>query len=353
MGPRWWRHLVLLAGVVLVSTGCAALQQQASNSPESSPSSSVESPTPSTSPIGTATPTGSKPALLTITSASFHAGEVGIAYAPVTLQAGGGVPPYTWTISAGALPGGLQAASAGSVSGTPTVASTFAFTVHVADTASGTAIVNRSITVYSKLAITQSCATKCIIGAGCSRCGAFGSASRGLGPYKYTIVGGAVPRGMSWSGLSLKGGFPVGAYALSVQVTDQLGAQATVGANWSIYAAATLTAGSSCSNFGNPPQCSTSRWSYSGGNPSTAPKVVILGYKQYCLTGCYPIPTAPPPGWAVSVKSGTITMSAGGIACNAPAYEGYLTIALVDPTKCATTFRSNSADLLVDISNNC
>jgi hypothetical protein len=47
--------------------------------------------------------------------------------------------------------------------------------------------------------------------------------------------------------------------------------------------------------------------------------------------------------------------SAGGIVCNAipSSYIGYVTVALADPTKCATTSLSNAAELLVDISNNC
>lgn len=50
-----------------------------------------------------------------------------------TLQAAGGQPPYTWTLSSGALPPGLTMSSAGVISGTPTSAGTFDFTVSVAD----------------------------------------------------------------------------------------------------------------------------------------------------------------------------------------------------------------------------
>src|SRR5713226_6884032 len=84
------------------------------------------SPTPSPSPTPTA------PLVLTAT-APFHTGEVGVGYAPVALAATGGVQPYTWTISDGALPAGLTLASSGMVSGTPATAGTFAFTVQVSD----------------------------------------------------------------------------------------------------------------------------------------------------------------------------------------------------------------------------
>jgi hypothetical protein len=50
----------------------------------------------------------------------------------VTLQATGGVPPYTWSISAGSLPTGLSLTGA-LVSGIPTAPGTFDFTIQVTD----------------------------------------------------------------------------------------------------------------------------------------------------------------------------------------------------------------------------
>ena len=52
------------------------------------------------------------------------------------LSALGGTPPYTWTITGGALPNGLGLnASTGLISGTPDVTGTFTFTVQVTDNA--------------------------------------------------------------------------------------------------------------------------------------------------------------------------------------------------------------------------
>jgi hypothetical protein len=60
-------------------------------------------------------------------------GVVGAAYA-VTLAAAGGKPPYGWSIKAGALPTGLAlSSSTGTISGAPTTANDFHFTVQVAD----------------------------------------------------------------------------------------------------------------------------------------------------------------------------------------------------------------------------
>jgi beta-lactamase superfamily II metal-dependent hydrolase len=50
-----------------------------------------------------------------------------------SLIAGGGEPPYTFSVAAGTIPAGLTFSGSGVLSGTPTLASTFDFTVQVAD----------------------------------------------------------------------------------------------------------------------------------------------------------------------------------------------------------------------------
>lgn len=51
----------------------------------------------------------------------------------------GGLPPYTWSLAAGALPSGLALAPNGAVRGTPTAAGEFGFTVRVTDNQNGSA----------------------------------------------------------------------------------------------------------------------------------------------------------------------------------------------------------------------
>jgi hypothetical protein len=70
-------------------------------------------------------------AALTITTATLPNGTVGTAYTATTLAAAGGSGALTWSISTGALPGGITLSSAGSLSGTPTAPGTFTFTVGV------------------------------------------------------------------------------------------------------------------------------------------------------------------------------------------------------------------------------
>ena len=49
------------------------------------------------------------------------------------MQATGGVPPYFWSISSGALPAGLTLSQSGTLQGTPTASGPFSFTVEVQD----------------------------------------------------------------------------------------------------------------------------------------------------------------------------------------------------------------------------
>jgi large repetitive protein len=79
------------------------------------------------------------PGPVLITTASLPNGTTGIAYTGGILQASGGVPPYTWTVTQGQLPSGLtlstNANGTGSITGAPVLATTAKFTVQAADSA--------------------------------------------------------------------------------------------------------------------------------------------------------------------------------------------------------------------------
>ena len=73
------------------------------------------------------------PVALQIATTSLPAGTAGASYA-ATLAATGGTPPYTWSITGGALPSGFSlSASTGTIAGTATLPGSFSFTAQVQD----------------------------------------------------------------------------------------------------------------------------------------------------------------------------------------------------------------------------
>lgn len=75
------------------------------------------------------------PLPLAVATKSLPDGGQGAAYGPAQLQATGGLAPFTWTLTSApsTFPAGLTLAAGGSVSGTPTAAGNYVFTVNVTD----------------------------------------------------------------------------------------------------------------------------------------------------------------------------------------------------------------------------
>lgn len=134
----------------------------------------------------------------TIDTASLPNGEVGVAYSQ-TLAASGGIPPYTWSISSGALPAGLSLnASTGAVTGTPTTAGTFNFTAQITDSVGGTATRALSIAVDSA-GTTVPVITTTSLPNGQAGNTYFQTlaASGGTPPYTWSVSAGSLPSGLS------------------------------------------------------------------------------------------------------------------------------------------------------------
>ena len=89
-----------------------------------------------------------RPLTISNQSGQLSPGTVGEFYCCGNLFADGGVPPYTWSLVSGQLPPGLNlSASPGRITGTPTVAGTFTFTVRVTDDAGASTEGTFSITI--------------------------------------------------------------------------------------------------------------------------------------------------------------------------------------------------------------
>jgi len=75
-------------------------------------------------------------------------GTTGTAYSETIDQTQGGVSPYTYAVTAGSLPTGTSLnTSTGVISGTPTVAGTYDFTITVTDTNGSTGSTNFEIVI--------------------------------------------------------------------------------------------------------------------------------------------------------------------------------------------------------------
>jgi hypothetical protein len=95
---------------------------------------------------------------LAVTTTSLPGGIVGKSYSQ-TLVGTGGATPYTWTAT-GALPGGLTLSSAGTITGTPTAAGAFSFTVTMTDVNGQTKTGSLSITTVKVVTKPKFHATK-------------------------------------------------------------------------------------------------------------------------------------------------------------------------------------------------
>ncbi|MGD0058937.1 MAG: putative Ig domain-containing protein [Verrucomicrobiia bacterium] len=93
------------------------------------------------------------PVTVIMSPGTLSSGVVGQTYNPQTINATGGDTPYTFAVSSGSLPPGLQANSSGAssftISGTPTNAGSFAFTVRATDHGGDVGQTNYTISVSS------------------------------------------------------------------------------------------------------------------------------------------------------------------------------------------------------------
>jgi large repetitive protein len=157
-------------------------------------------------------------ATLQITPTSLPDARVGTAYS-ATLSASGGTAPYTWSISSGALPGNVALTASGTISGTPSAAGTFTFTVAVTDSAQDTGSQALQIVVDPPLAITTSSLPSGTVGTSYSQTLA---ATGGSGGYTWSVTSGTLPAGLALAASGSITGTPTtaGTANFTVTVTD-------------------------------------------------------------------------------------------------------------------------------------
>lgn len=133
-------------------------------------------------------------ATLAFTSNTMPSGSVGRAYSQV-LPVTGGTPPYTATVTGGSLPPGLALSSVGVLSGTPSSAGSFTFTVKVTDSSAPAQSVTQTLTMaVNSLFITTTALPSGITGVPYN---AAISTTGGTLPLTFSAATGAFPPGLT------------------------------------------------------------------------------------------------------------------------------------------------------------
>ncbi len=162
---------------------------------------------------------------LTLTPATVPAGTAGVAYSQ-TFVASGGIAPYAYSLSAGALPAGLTLNAAGALSGTPTVVGTFNFSVTATDSTTGTAAtatIAYTLTLSAPvITITPATLPNSVQQLPYTQAL---TATGGTAPYTFAVTAGALPAGLTLSTAGALSGTPTvsGLFNFTIRATDALG----------------------------------------------------------------------------------------------------------------------------------
>jgi hypothetical protein len=145
-----------------------------------------------------------------------------LVYSVVLLPVGGSAP-YQWTVTAGALPGGLAFSASGQISGAASSTGTFQFTAQVTDANSNRAEKAFTLSVAGTLSITS---TSLPASATQSPYSQTLTANGGTAPYAWSVTSGALPDGLTLeTPTGVLAGTPTaaGTFNFTVTVTDANG----------------------------------------------------------------------------------------------------------------------------------
>ncbi len=162
--------------------------------------------------------------VITVNPATLPNGTVGSAYNQV-ISASGGTAPYAFAVSSGALPTGLLLNTAtGAITGAPTTAGTFDFSITATDAAGCTGTRPYTITIAGVgcpvITLSPTTLPPGAIGVPYSQSI---TATGGTAPYTFAVTSGTLPAGLSLNpATGLISGTPLqpGLFSFTIQATD-------------------------------------------------------------------------------------------------------------------------------------
>jgi hypothetical protein len=155
---------------------------------------------------------------ISVLPSTLSAGVGGSPYSQ-TITASGGTAPFTYAVTAGALPAGVSLSSSGTLSGAPSAGGTFTFSVTATDADGFTAAQGYSLSVAgSTITVTPSTLPGAVFGTSYSQ---ILTASGGAGQYTFAVSSGQLPVGLSLTTGTLTGTPATnGSFTFTITATD-------------------------------------------------------------------------------------------------------------------------------------
>jgi hypothetical protein len=161
---------------------------------------------------------------LTLSPATLPGGTIGTIYSKTITASGGTGTGYSFSVSSGSLPTGLNLSSTGSLSGTPTAAGSYSFWVKAVDSGSNAGSQPYSMTIaHATLSVTPTTLPNGTVGTIYTRTTIQASGGTGTG---YTFaMGSGSPPGLTLNSSGLLSGTPTtaGTFTFTVTATDSAG----------------------------------------------------------------------------------------------------------------------------------
>ena len=189
--------------------------------------------------------TGTMATQLAITATDSERNEVGQIYSQTNV-ASGGTSPYTYSLASGTLPDGTSLdTSTGTVSGHPTIAGSYTYSIQVADSDGGiqTTTPGTTTIIAGTVSLVATPSTYTEANVAYSQ---VNTVVHGVAPFTYSLYSGTLPSGTTLntstgtvSGTPANSG--AGAFSYTIEVTDDDGAMAIASSSGTIYSQLTIT----------------------------------------------------------------------------------------------------------------